>query len=72
MVSTLLERLVKKHPLPQGLELKNSYRDLTPCSAKVKPFDRKYHQKEYNNSCQSHSVSTKSGQQNSKFVIAHK
>ena len=34
-MSTLLERLVEKHPLPQGLDLKNSYCNLTPGSAKV-------------------------------------
>ena len=31
----LMGEVSEKHPLPQGLELKNSYCDLTPGSAKV-------------------------------------
>ena len=31
----LIEEVSKKHPLPQGLNLKNSYCDLTPGGAKV-------------------------------------
>ena len=32
---SLMGEVSEKHPLPQGLELKNSYCDLTPGSAKV-------------------------------------
>ena len=31
----LIGEVSEKHPLPQGLQLKNSYCDLTPGSAKV-------------------------------------
>ena len=31
----LIGEVSEKHPLPQGLQLKNSYCDLTPCNAKV-------------------------------------
>ena len=35
MAVNLMEEVSEKHPLPPGLDLKNSYCDLTPGSAKV-------------------------------------
>ena len=67
----LMGEVSEKYPLPQGLELKNSYCDLTPGSAKVNLMIENTTSKKYNNSCQSHYVSTKSGKQNSKIIVAH-
>ena len=68
----LIGEVSGKHPLPQGLDLMNSYCNLTPGSAKVNLVLENTTRKEYNNSCQSHCVSTESGQSNSKIIIAHK
>ena len=67
----LMGEVSEKHPLLLGLDLKNSYCDLTPGSAKVNLMIENTTNRNITIPSQSHCVSTQSGKQNSKIIVAH-